>query len=382
MIKEYSKIGLLLLVGFSAIIISCGDSGTDIEPIITTDPGPDPTTETVETTITNLLTNQANGVIIPTTEAYQAEMTKFLAVVEEFVATMDDAGLAAVRSAYLEAYLAYQAVAVHNYYAIANADLVNTTNLYPIEVATLNEFIEKEAYNFNVSAQQRANGFPAIDYLLYAMDDEVSTFSNDPKTATFLLELVKAMKEKADLLVDRWTGDLRENFINNVLGDDGVALGSSVSVQLNRSLVYYEDHIRGNKVGLPIGRLGPNDTPIDADPTKIEGYYQSLQEGNEHISLTLLRAAIEEMEDLYLGTTSSGEDGIGYDDLLLSREQESLDIDIKAQYQLIYDLLDNRTSISGDEALFNTIQGLVTLYKSDLFPVLNVQDADGANDGD
>ena len=28
------------------------------------------------------------------------------------------------------------------------------------------------------------------------------------------------------------------------------------------------------------------------------------------------------------------------------------------------------------------IQGLITIFKSDLFPLLNIQDADGKNDGD
>jgi hypothetical protein len=305
-------------------------------------------------------------------------MNDLLSEVEGFVDNTDGTGLASVKSAYLEAYLAYQSVAVHDYYATANVDLVNTTNLYPVDVNLLNELIENGSYNFNTITQQRANGFPALDYMLYGVDDVVSTFSNDPKRVQFLLELVNAMKDKADSLVDRWTGSLKENFINN----GGVELGSSVSVQLNNSLIYYEDHIRGNKVGLPIGLSSPNDTPIDPDPKKIEAYYQALQEGNDNISLILLQAAIEEMEDIYLGTTSSGEDGISYEDLLLDKGQESLDTDIKAQFQAIYDQINSRSSISGNENLYNSIQALVTLYKSDLFPVLNVQDADGSNDGD
>ncbi|MEO0341762.1 MAG: hypothetical protein AAF242_21480, partial [Bacteroidota bacterium] len=175
-----------------------------------------------------------------------------------------------------------------------------------------------------------------------------------------------------------WTGNLRENFI----GNGGTQLGSSVSVQLNETLVYYEIHIRGNKVGIPIGRLGPLDTPFDPDSTKVEAYFQSLADGNDNVSLSLVRAAINEMEDIYLGRSPEGEDGIGYEDLLLDIDQESLDTDIKAQFQAIYDAIDNRSSILGDEDLYNNIQGLLTLYKSDLFPVLNVQDADGRNDGD
>ena len=85
---------------------------------------------------------------------------------------------------------------------------------------------------------------------------------------------------------------------------------------------------------------------------------------------------------MYLGETAEGTNGKGYDDLLIVREQISIDEEIKAQYQIIYDLLDKRTSISGDEELYSAIQSIVTIYKSDLFPVLNVQDADGSNDGD
>lgn len=379
MVRAFLKFGLLSLLAVSIIVASCTkedpvpmEPDDDDLPVDTTD------NEVVEVNILNLLTNQVNELIIPTCENYQVKMNDLLSEVEGFVDNTDGTGLASVKSAYLEAYLAYQSVAVHDYYATANVNLVNTTNLYPVDVNLLNELIENGSYNFNTTAQQRANGFPALDYMLYGVDDVVSTFSNDSKRVQFLLELVNAMKDKADSLVDRWTGNLKENFINN----GGVELGSSVSVQLNNILIYYEDHIRGNKVGLPIGLSGPNDTPIDPDPTKIEAYYQALQEGNNNISLTLLRAAIEEMEDIYLGTTSSGEDGISYEDLLLDKGQESLDTDIKAQFQAIYDQINSRSSISGDENLYNSIQALVTLYKSDLFPVLNVQDADGSNDGD
>ncbi|MEO0330892.1 MAG: hypothetical protein AAF223_04275, partial [Bacteroidota bacterium] len=62
--------------------------------------------------------------------------------------------------------------------------------------------------------------------------------------------------------------------------------------------------------------------------------------------------------------------------------QPSISTDIKAQYQTIYDEIQKRTSVSGDDALYEKVQELITLYKSDLFPILNVQDADGANDGD
>jgi len=355
---------LFILVAVSVLFTACKDK--------TDDDGP------TETDFTDHLTNQINEVIIPTMETYQAKMLDFVGAVESFATAADEANLANVRSAYQAAYLAYQAAAVHNYFANVNVGLIETTNLFPIEVSLLENLIETESYNFSTTAQQRANGFPALDYLLYGPNDVLDYFNTDAKRLGFLEALVSDMKSKADLLVSRWTGNLKMNFIDN----GGTQLGSSISVQLNESLIYYEDHIRENKAGIPIGRLGPNDSPIPADATKIEAYYQSLFEGNEAFTLALLRTSVEEMEDIYLGETSKGANGQGYDDLLIAREHSSVDEDIKSHYQNIYNLLANRTTITGDEVLYETIQTLVTLYKSDLFPLLNVQDADGANDGD
>lgn len=362
----YTFYSFLLVVAIS--FTSCeGETGSSVE-------NPKPT----ETDFTDHLSNQINGVIIPTMKAYQRTMTDLVVAVDNLESSLNEANLQVVKTAYQEAYLVYQAVAVHNYYATPNLNLINTTNLYPIDNESLVGFISSEAYNFNTSAQERANGFPALDYLLYGTDQVLASFQEDRNRLAFLKVLVNDMKLKADALVDRWSGNLKNNFVEN----GGTQLGSSISVQLNESLVYYEVHVRENKVGIPIGRLGPNDSAIEPDATKIEAYYQSLAEGNEQFTLALLRAAVEEMEDIYLGETIEGVDGKGYDDLLLAREQASVNKDIKAQFQKIYDLIDKRTSISGNEDLYSVIQEIVTLYKSDLFPVLNVQDADGANDGD
>lgn len=365
--KDCFRSATLILIVVTTVILSC----TEDSSMMPSPPGTAPN-------FTNLLTNQVNEIIIPTAETYQAGMNNLEVSVQSFVTDINESTLADLRATYLETNLAYQATAVHNYFATANLDFVNTTNLYPVDVSLLEAFIETEAYDFNSTAQQRANGFPALDYLLYGLADPIATFSDSPKAVTYLTQLTLAMKERADLNVENWTGSLRENFINN----GGVELGSSVSVQLNEIMFYYEDHVRGNKVGIPIGRLGPNDTPFDSDPTKIEAYYQSLAEANESVTLRMVRVAVEEMEDIYLGTGDSGTNGIGYDDLLLEIDQASLDADIKGQYSEIYSQLDVRESILGDENLYNSIQALVTLYKSDLFPVLNVQDADGSNDGD
>ena len=357
---------IFLLFSTAIILSSCNedDNGDD---------GGMPT----ETDFTDLLTNQVNEVIIPTMTDYRDEMTTLNTAVEGFASSIDEANLNIVRAAYAEAYVAYQSAAVHNYFATATQNLVNTTNLYPIDTALLTDFINSESFNFNSSNQERANGFPALDYLLYGPENIIDFFNEDVRRVNFLRELVSSMLGRSEAILSIWTGNLSTVFVEN----GGTQLGSSISVQLNETLVYYEDHIRENKIGIPIGLTGPLDTPFEPDATKIEAYYQSLVDGNEDFTLSLVRAAIEEMEDIYLGTTSTGENGQGYDDLILVRD-ESVDEDIKNQFEAIYAQIDGRSSISGDRTLYDEVQELVSIYKTDLLPLLNVQDADGANDGD
>lgn len=326
----------------------------------------------------NVLTNQVDNVVIPTMKNYAEKMDVLKAAATSFTANTNASTLAALRSAYREANLAYQAAAVHNYYTTENVALVETSNLFPIDVTLLGNLIENESYNFNTTAQMRANGFPALDYMLYGLANSVAFFDADPKRKAFLNALVDAMTSKANNLSSSWSGNLRNNFIEN----GGVDLGSSISVQLNQSTVYYEEHVRENKVGIPIGRLGPNDSPIAPDATKREAYYQSISNGDDAFSLELVKAAVQSLQRLYDGTSPSGADGQGYDDLVIKRDKASVDTDITAQFNKIFAAIDARTSIAGDETLYNEIQAMVTLLKTDLFTLLNVQDADGMVDGD
>ena len=358
---------LLLSLLLACFIISCdsGEGALDLN-------GQDDYTE--------LLTNQVNNVIIPSISNYKDATETLYLSANNFCSSINDSNLNSFRDAYHNTYKSFQSAVLHNYYANINYDLVNTTNLFPIDTLLLKNIIISNTYNFSSESQKRANGFPAIDYLIYSSQNTINSFTSDEKKCLYLLKLTESIKNKAIQLDDMWGGSLKENFISN----DGVEIGSSIHVQLNSSLTYYEDHIRENKVGLPIGRIGPLDSPIEADPSKIEAYYQSLYDGNDLFALSLVKESIQEMEGLYLGGNTLRNNLInsGYDRLLISRGHTEVDSDIKSQFDLIYAKIDERTSISGNTDLYDAIQGLITIIKSDLFPLLNIQDADGKNDGD
>ncbi len=362
-------LGIVATIFTVGLLASCGDSIQDSQNNVSGGQSSD---------FKELLTNQVDNLIIPVFENYNTSLAALQSAAKVFIQSPDNMGYQDLQSKYEEAYLAYQRAAVHNYYATANQALVETTNLYPVDTVLLKSLIESESYAFNTMAQRRANGFPVIDFMLYGNADAVAYFNGNPKRGAFLDTLVGHMLDRSAVIMTNWKGDLRDNFINN----GGTSLGSSISVQLNESLVYYENRIREDKVGIPIGKLGPNDSPINPDATKIEAFYKTQKDGNESFSLDLLKAAVQEMQRIYLGKSAAGVDGQGYDDLLTARDKASVNTDIKAQFNAVFNSINARSAVTGDEDLYTNVQLVITLYKADMFPVLNVQDADGANDGD
>lgn len=354
----------LIMVVMAATLLLVGCEGEATDP------------QGEENSYVELLTQQVDANIIPAAETYVKELEELRAAVEAIALQPSNELLGDLHGAYTAAYLDYQRLAVHNYFATVNQGLVTTTNLYPVDTVLLAELIAERAYAFNTTAQMRANGFPALDYLLFG-GAALEEWAAGTPTHDYVSALLTAMLDKAVAIRDNWSGSLRENFINN----GGTSLGSSISVQLNESVIYLEDHVRENKVGIPIGRLGPLDSPIEADSTKIEAYYACQFFGTGRFALDLVRSSIQECERMYIVGSAATKDS-GYYGLLVEQGHQDVADDILAQYALILDEIDGRTSIMTDDRLYIAVQDLVTLYKTDLFPLLNVQDADGANDGD
>ncbi|MEM7296734.1 MAG: imelysin family protein, partial [Bacteroidota bacterium] len=200
---------------------------------------------------TDQLTNQIDEVILPTVASYKTEMANFESTSESVTSPMDEVALSSLRNAFQNAYMNYQSIAMHDYFANSSLNLVKFSNLYPIEVDILENLIETGSRDFNSSNHERANGFPAIDYMLYGPSDVIAFFNEDDKRLSFLKALITNMKERADNLDTQWNS-LRDAFVEA----DGVSKGSAISGQLNGSSAYYEFSIREDKVGIPIGRLG------------------------------------------------------------------------------------------------------------------------------
>ncbi len=372
------RTGMFALLACILYIGACnsegGDDGSDPEGEQPTEEEENPDgEEPEENEFLLLLNNQVDEIIIVAAQNYETQMQSFDASVETFVQETTSENLELVRNSFDNAYLAYQRLAIHNYFATSRRSLVEQSNLFPADEIILDGLIENQSFDFTANEHRMANGFPAIDLMIFGQPEGIDYFTSNENRVNFLNALVNFLTTEAETISASWTGNLRDNFVNN----GGTVLGSSISVQLNQSVVYWEERVREDKVGIPIGRLGPLDTPIPANPSLIEAFNRSQFDGNEDFTLSLVRAAVEEMQRLF-----TGGEGQGYDDLLINREQVDLVNDINEQFSEIINEIENRSSISGNENLYDAIQEIVTLFKGDLLPILNVQDADAANDGD
>ncbi|MEM7550976.1 MAG: imelysin family protein [Bacteroidota bacterium] len=376
------RTSLFALVVCIVLINACGSSEEPlpVEPNDMMDDEDTTSTTPPANEFDLLLVNQIDSIIIPASENYQVQMTAFLSAVNAFNGSTTQENLDAVRDGFSNAYLAYQRIALHDYFETANTLLVFRSNQFPVDEALLETFIANQSFDFTSTNQIRATGFPALDFMLYGPEDGLGYFTEDENRLSFLVALVNFLSSEAsDLLVD-WN-DFRDVFIINA----GTAQGSSISTQLNASILYWEENVREAKVGFPIGLSGPFDSPGDVNPELIEAVNRAAFDGNESFTLSLAQASVEELQRLY-----TGGNGQGYDDLLATRDQAVDDL-IDDQFELILSELSSRNTILGDTELsgsprdaelFDAVQAMVTLFKGDIFALLNVQDEDMMNDGD
>jgi predicted lipoprotein len=149
-------------------------------------------------------------------------------------------------------------------------------------------------------------------------------------------------------------------------------------------LNYDFEFLKNYKIAIPLGKrtLG---TPL---PEKVEGYYSK-------ISIQLAAEQFKAIENIYLGKSKLGVDGLGLDDNLVHLKSEynggTLSDAIRAQIttvlskiQAIPDPLSS--SITNNPAIVDAayveMQKLVVLFKTDMSSALGVLITYQDNDGD
>ena len=289
-IKETLSL-LLFITSISAIILflnSCSSGNID-------------NPETDGYNRQSMLENLTDNIIIPSYINLNEKIIALETSTNNFSANITNQNLEDVRKKWLEAYKAWQYVEIFNIGKSEEIFYNLKMNTYPTDATRIESNIENNSYDLDNQANNfDAQGFPALDYMLYGLNqdstlvlDKYLTEEYPNKYITYLENLVTHMKQNTNLVIEYWN-DNRSTFINSY----GNTATSSVNMLTNDFIYYYEKGLRANKIGIPAGVY----SGILKD--RVEAYYKRTA------SKTLALEALNASQNFFTGKSfSSNETG-------------------------------------------------------------------------
>ena len=365
---------LFLLTFLAFAITSCDNGATDPETVD-------------DFNRKAMLENWADNIIIPSFTDFATKATSLKTTGNQFADEPNLANLTELRAEWETAYKAWQNVSM---FAIGKAEeigLRTKLNTYPLDVEDVKNNIEQGSYDLALPSNLDAQGFPALDYLLFGLagtEDEVLAFYTNSSNADSYKSYVRDVVDLIDALTQEvlldWNGDYRDEFVNN----SGNSATASVDRLVNDFMFYYEKHLRAGKVGIPAGVFSSSTLS-----THVESPYKG------DISKELLLDALDASQDFFNGkyfeASTTGESLKSYLNYLSTEKEETNLSDlINQQFEKarteIQGLNDNFVEqIQQDNFQFlrayDQLQLNVVLMKVDMLQALNINvdyvDADG-----
>ena len=160
-----------------------------------------------------MLTNVSSSVIIPAySEAVQA-VQGLSETFEQYKANPTQAQYLELRSAFLNAYTAWQDCSPFEFGPAADINLRLTVNTFPADTARIQALFETQDYDLSLANNSAAKGFPALDYVLYGMPD--SALSTDGVTR-FMRNNISMMQDALSQVLTQWKGTFAAEFNTSV----------------------------------------------------------------------------------------------------------------------------------------------------------------------
>jgi hypothetical protein len=347
--EDKMKKKLLIFFGVIATVVACSssdDSGSE-------------STGGSNFDRTALLTNWADNIIIPSFTNYQSKIQALNASITVFNTTTTEANLVNVRTSWLEAYKAYQYVAIYSFGKSEEINLKESANTYPSNTVGIQSNITAGNYNLSLISQFDKQGFPALDYMINGLgttDAAIVTFyttnTNAAKYKKYLTDLTARLQTSADAVVTDWNSSYRATYIAN----NGVSVTSSVNITTNNFVKNLEKDVRSGKIGIPAGVFSGG----TLFPDKVEAFYKN------DVSRDLLNTAVQASKDFFNGKKFNGTStGAGFQSYLdyvnATRSGQKLSTIINTQYDAI--LTSNATlSTSFSEQITTDNTKMITAY--------------------
>ncbi|WP_340157779.1 imelysin family protein [uncultured Maribacter sp.] len=371
-------IGILCVL---ALVWACSnDSETDDSVIV------DPVEE-VSFERSTMLVNWADNIIIPSYQAFTADMDDLLNTFNTFKADVNEGNLIALRASWLNAYKSWQHVEMFEIGPAESVGFQLNMNIYPTDNEKIDGFIVNGSYDLSLSSNRSAKGFPALDYLLNGLGDtdaDILAFYNGDNKEAYLQyteDVLMDMQSLTETVVSDWTNGYRDTFVAN----DGASSTASVDRMVNDYIFYYEKYLRAGKMGIPLGVFSGSTLPRN-----VEAYYEAT------ISNELFLEGLSAVQDFFNGnhfnSSTQGESLASYLDALNTlKNGEDLSTLINDQFNtaknMVLDLSAFRAEIENSNPptsmllAYDEVQKAVPMLKVDMVSAMSISidfvDADG-----
>lgn len=371
-------------------VLSCSkDEVNDNTPIVVESETPvevvEPTTPITPTVFdrAGLLTNWADNIILPAYNHFNEELLLLKTAVDTFNSDSSLDNLTATRAQWLETYKAWQHIEMFNIGTAEEIYFNNKMNIYPTNIDRLENNVDTADYDLNNANNFSAQGFPALDYLLFgvAADDAaiVERYTANNKYGAYLVDLTQTMISNTATIRTAWDEEV-EAFKTST---ENTAT-SSLNKLTNDFIYYYEKGLRTNKIGIPGGVFSGN--PL---PGNVEAYYGKIY--SKVLAQEALLAVTNFFSGKAFGADAQGESFKTYLEYLNSTKNgEDLSTLIQSKFEnaqtKIDGLNDNfAAQIEEDNTslllTFDALQEAVILLKVDMLQSLSINvdyaDADG-----
>lgn len=350
-------------------------------------PGPGPAGETFERG--PMLANWADNIIVPSYTDLSKKLTGLSAGLETFKSEGSAANLVALRTAWLEAYKAWQKVDMFELGPAETVGLRLNLNSYPSDTAIIESNVQNGTYDLKLPSNRVAKGFPALDYLINGLGETdaaiVAKLNSETPQATYIAYMdavLKDIKELSDQVLSEWQQGYRDTFVTN----DGASATASVDRFVNDYIFYYEKFLRAGKMGIPLGVFSGNTLPGN-----LEAYYDN------NVSKVLFLEGLNASQDFFNGkhfeSEVTGESLASYLDALNAvKGGEDLNKIINNQFDTAREQvtalgtfreeIENNDPPSNMLLAYDEVQRIVPLLKVDMVSAMSISIAYVDSDGD
>jgi len=255
-----------------------------------------------------MLSNYSDNVIAPNLELAKQSLDSFAMAYNDFIQVKTVANLQIVRQKFNRAYRQYQLMSLFEFGPSESEIIRASFDTYPTDTIQIQSNIATGTYNLGLPANIDAKGLPSLDYLLYGKNISdasiVTLFDTDVNAAnrvSYFNACLSEMQTKLNAVISTWSSGYKGSFISNT----GSEIGSSLGLLVNQ-LNFEVDLLKNGKIGIPLGKKS-----LGAQlPETCEAYYA------QNISVELAKTCLVNIENVYLGRSQNGNDGLGLDDYL------------------------------------------------------------------